>query len=108
MQDAQNKLSQVIQIAEIDNSETQIVMNAVGSYVTTTSEMQTHMINQVTHLVFWQKGIEAMVANGIDLFIEMGPGKTLAGMNKRIGVSIPTISVEKVEDLEGVGYAPTA
>ena len=48
-----------------------------------------------------------MVAKGVELFIEMGPGKTLAGMNKRIGIEVPTISLEKVEDLQGALYAPT-
>ena len=39
---------------------------------------------------------------GVELYIEMGPGQTLAGMNKRIGILEPTLSVEKVEDLEAL------
>jgi [acyl-carrier-protein] S-malonyltransferase len=43
-----------------------------------------------------------MEESGVELYIEMGPGKTLAGMNKKIGVQAPTISIEKVNDLEQV------
>ena len=50
----------------------------------------------------WEQGVRRMVDQGIGHFIEMGPGKTLAGMNKRIGVASPTTSIEKVADLEGL------
>jgi len=53
-----------------------------------------------------------MTKQGVTLFIEMGPGKTLASMNKRIGVDAQTLSVEKLEDLQvllekGAEYATT-
>jgi [acyl-carrier-protein] S-malonyltransferase len=53
----------------------------------------------VTKPVHWQKGIEAMLQRGIDLFIEIGCGKTLQGMNKKIGVVPPTKSLEKAGEL---------
>jgi [acyl-carrier-protein] S-malonyltransferase len=40
-----------------------------------------------------------MVREGVELFVEIGCGKTLSGMNKRIGVSAPTLSIEKVTDI---------
>lgn len=108
MQTAQEGLKPFIAALKMETTATEIVMNVPGDYVTSLDEMRSAMVQQVTSPVYWQKGIEAQLKKGIDLFIEIGPGKTLAGMNKRIGVEVPTVSVEKVEDLKGVGYAPIA
>ena len=52
----------------------------------------------------WQQCIEAMVADGVDTFYEIGPGKTLAGFNKKIGKAIgkelTTVSIATMEDIE--------
>ena len=55
---------------------------------------------QVTKPVLWRKGIENMESQGVELYLEIGCGKVLSGLNKRIGVLGTTISIEKVEDLE--------
>ena len=105
MQEAQDELQPLIEGVNLNETPISVVMNVPGNSVSAIKDMQEAMTQQVTQPVFWQKGIEILLASGIDLFIEMGPGKTLAGMNKRIGVTAPTISVEKIEDLQGVGYA---
>lgn len=112
MQEAQDKLEILVHKVCLRPSRIEIVMNVTGDFVDAVEEIRSHMIEQVTHPVRWQKGIEAMEEKGVDLFIEIGPGKTLAGMNKRIGVRSPTISIEKVEDFQslvenepGVGHA---
>lgn len=102
MQTAQDKLTPLIKKATIQNSSIDLVMNVVGGFVFDLQKIRANLIQQVTHCVLWQKGIEAMVTKGVELFIEIGPGKTLAGMNKRIGISIPTISIEKVEDIHQI------
>ena len=54
----------------------------------------------------WQQSVETMVADGVDTFIELGPGRTLAGFNKKIGKAIgkelTTYSVGTMEELEAV------
>lgn len=103
MQEAQDRLAPLIQSVDLTRSDVLIAMNAVGHFVADLEEIKTHMTSQVTHPVCWQSDIEAMVSMGVDLFIEMGPGKTLAGMNKRIGVKIPTFSIGKREELGVLG-----
>ncbi|MDN3506197.1 MAG: ACP S-malonyltransferase [Simkaniaceae bacterium] len=105
MQSAQDKLAPLIQAATLHESGIAVVMNVPGSLVESSDEMRANMTEQVTKAVRWQDCVEAMVESGIEQLIEMGPGKTLAGMNKRIGVKIPTVSVEKIEELE---HAPVA
>ncbi len=75
-------------------------MNVPGGLVSSSEEMRKVLIDQVASPVRWEKGIRQMMQSKIDAYIEMGPGRTLSGMNKRIGVSEPTYTVEKVADLE--------
>jgi [acyl-carrier-protein] S-malonyltransferase len=102
MRGAQEGLKSYIETATFADSETQIVMNVPGNLVADLATMRSHLVAQVTQPVRWQEGVAAMQNMGVDLFIEMGPGKTLAGMNKRIGVTAPTISIETVADLEQI------
>lgn len=100
MRSAQEKLTPRIQSTEFCRSEISFVMNVPGSYVEDLNDVRKYLIQQVASPVRWERGIRSMVDNGIDYYLEMGPGKTLAGMNKRIGVEQPTFSIEKVADLE--------
>lgn len=102
MQDAQNRLKPMIKNVTFSVSKSEIVMNVSGAFSKDLDEIRSNMLQQVTQPVLWQKGIEAMVDRGIDFFIEIGPGKTLSGMNKRIGVSSPTFSIENIENLQGI------
>ena len=63
-------------------------------------QMRRMLIDQLTSPVRWEKGVRKMMERTIDVYVEMGPGKTLSGMNKRIGVLEPTYSIEKIADLE--------
>lgn len=100
MQRAQEKLAPHIQQAPIVNGSSQLVMNVPGDFVSEVKDVRQNLIEQVTRSVRWEQGIRAMERQQVDLYIEFGPGKTLSGMNKRIGVSAPTNSIEKIEDLE--------
>lgn len=105
MQPAQNRLTPKIEEVALKDSNVKVAMNASGGFVSTPDEMRKYMAEQVTSPVRWQDCVEAMVEEGIEEFIEMGPGKTLSGMNKRIGVQVPTVSVEKIEEVD---HAPVA
>ena len=100
MQSARDKLSPYLKKAGLVKGSSRIVMNVPGNFVSDPEEMRKNLIDQVTHSVKWEQGIRAMEEEKVDLYIEFGPGKALSGMNKRIGVQGPTISIDKVEDLK--------
>ncbi|MES2199704.1 MAG: ACP S-malonyltransferase [Chlamydiota bacterium] len=88
--------------AHLKDTPVRFVMNTVGGFVEDLQKIRENLIDQVTEPVYWQKGIEEMEREGATHFIEMGCGKTLQGMNKRIGVKAPTCSIEKVEELANI------
>jgi len=55
---------------------------------------------QVNHPVMWQKTVENMVGDGFDTFIEVGPGKTLTGLIRKINPDVLTYNVSDVQSLE--------
>jgi [acyl-carrier-protein] S-malonyltransferase len=102
MQSAQAELAAKIATVPFRESSIEIVMNVPGDFVSSADEMRQMLIDQVVNPVRWERGIRSMMNSEIDIYLEMGPGKTLSGMNKRIGVAEPTYSIEKTIDLEEV------
>jgi len=101
MQSAQDGLAPFIDAAPIRESQVGFVMNVPGNFVDSTTDIRRNLTAQVTHSVRWEQGIRSMTE--IELYLEIGCGKTLAGLNKKIGVAAPTLSIDKVEDLERIG-----
>jgi [acyl-carrier-protein] S-malonyltransferase len=100
MKSAEERLAEYIKQAPLKDSSIELVMNVPGSYVSNLDAIRSNLIKQVTHPVRWEQSIRQIDRKGIDCFFEIGCGKSLTGFNKRIGVKAPTISIEKVEDLE--------
>lgn len=55
---------------------------------------------QVSSAVKWQQSVENMIADGVDTFVEIGPGRTLSGFIRKIDRTKKVLNIEKVEDLE--------
>lgn len=98
---AEERLAEKIDQIKINASPIRLVMNVCGEFVEDPDEMRIQLIKQVTSPVCWEQGIRAMMPE-VELFVEIGCGRTLAGMNKQIGVQVPTISIQKLEDLEAL------
>jgi len=99
MESARIKLAPFIEKAPFCLGRAKLVMNVDGGIAEDTAKIKNNLIAQVTSSVFWEKGVQQMNAEGVDLFIEIGPGKSLLGFNRRIGVLGNTISIENTNDL---------
>lgn len=96
---AEEQLAHKLSAIQIQKSSVQLVMNVCGNFVEDPEQIRANLIQQVTSPVRWEQGIRAMQPS-VDLFIEIGCGKTLAGMNKQIGITVPTLTINGIEDLE--------
>jgi len=76
-----------------------------AQYVKSAAEVKELLTRQVSSSVRWQQSVEAMIADGVDTFIEIGPGKTLAGFMRKISRDVKTLNVEKLEDISKVAEA---
>ncbi len=102
MQPAQDALAPFIDAAPIQNAPVGFVMNAPGTFVHSIEDIRRFLTSQVTQSVRWEQGIYAMEEKGIELYLEIGCGKTLSGMNRKMGVKGDTLSIDKLSDLNEV------
>ena len=96
------KLGEYLKQVSVKDPVIPYVANVTAQYVTEASEVKPLLEKQVSSSVRWQQSVEAMLADGVDRFVEIGPGKTLAGFIKKINRNATIINIEKLEDLEKV------
>ena len=70
-----------------------------GDIIKEISQVKDILKNQVISSVLWEKSILTMINNGVDTFIEIGPGKTLCGFVKKINKDVRTFNVEDIDSL---------
>lgn len=77
-----------------------IITNVTGSYVNNKSEIVELLTKQVMTSVRWEDTINTMINDGVDIFIEVGPGKVLSGFVKKIDRKAKVYNVEDLKSLE--------
>lgn len=76
------------------------IANVTADYVSDKDMVKPLLKEQISSPVKWQQTIERMLADGVDTFIEIGPGRTLTGFVRKIDRGAKAINIEKTEDLE--------
>ena len=99
---AGEKLGQELEKVEIQSFTVPYVTNVTAQYVTGPEQVKKLLVSQVSSSVRWQQCVEQMIDDGVDTFIEIGPGKTLTGFLKKINRNVKALHVEKTEDLDEV------
>ena len=102
LKEAGEKLGKVLEQVELRAFSTPYVTNVTAEYVTEPSEIKELLGRQVYSSVKCQQSVERMIADGVDTFIEIGPGRTLTGFLKKINKNVTGLHIEKVEDLDAV------
>ena len=107
MQSAQDKLAGVLHGTSIVEPNIPVASNFKGGIVEGVEEIRDTLEKQVTGSVRWVECIEALIEQGHTTFIELGPGRLIAGMMKRINKEATVICVEDVESLDAAVVALT-
>ncbi len=97
---AGDKLAAQLEEVAVKEPKIPYICNAEAVYVRDSSPIKKLLAMQVSGTVRWRETMELMIANGVDTFIEIGPGKTLAGFLKRISRDVKVVSVGTVQELE--------
>ena len=98
--DAGKKLGEFLENVTIKKPEIPYAANVTAQYVTEEDKIKPLLEKQVSSSVRWQQSVEYMIADGVDRFVEIGPGKTLSGFVKKISRDVEILNVEKLSDLE--------
>ncbi len=93
MEPAAARLAAELDSAPFVEAHTGVVANRTASIVTRPDQIRRRLFEQLTSPVLWDKSIRRLLADGVGTFVELGPGRTLAGMVKRIDRKVKTLSV---------------
>lgn len=99
---AGEKLGKVLDTVEIHTPEIPYIANVTADYVTDAADVKPLLMKQVSSSVRWEQTIRKMLADGVDTFIEIGPGKTLTGFMRKTDKNAKAFNIEKLEDIDKV------
>ena len=102
MSPARENLAEMINSLEISDTVYPVFTNVDAKPVTKAIDIKSSLIQQLENPVLWAKSILEMKNKGINHFIEVGPGKVLQGLNKRIDRSIISQGVDSITKLEQI------
>ena len=102
MRPAAEKFAGVLENVAINQPGVPVVSNVDGRPSSDPAEIRKKLAQQITSPVQWVDSIEYMAAQGVNHFIEIGPGKVLAGLIKRINPDLKVSNIEKPEDILGL------
>lgn len=97
---AGEKLAAELEKITLNDLNMPVVANVTAEYINDKSEVKNLLIRQVSNPVRWEDCVRRMIDDGVDTFIELGPGKTLCGFVKKINKEVKTLNVEDLESLQ--------
>lgn len=102
LKQAGEELAKEMEKVEMEPLQIPYVTNVTAEYVTDIRETKKLLAEQVAASVRWQESVERMIAEGVDAFVEIGPGKTLAGFLRKIDRSVKVYNIGTWEDIDKV------
>ena len=99
MQSAQEKLARDVRNLQFSNLETPLVTNVEAAPINTGREAQESLVRQVTSPVRWLESVEFLIREGVESFIEVGPGKVLCGLLRQTSREARCLTVEDRDSL---------
>ncbi len=103
MQPAAERMAEALNSATLQEPNISIVSNVTAATVTGSNDIKRLLVAQVTHAVRWRESVTYMVDNGTDTLFELGAGRVLTGLAKRISSHADARSIGEPRDIEAFG-----
>ncbi|WP_066289183.1 ACP S-malonyltransferase [Bacillus sp. FJAT-29937] len=102
MKPAAEKFKGRLEEIEVKNAEIPVIANVTADEITLAEEIKEKLIEQLYSPVLWEDSVQKMISLGVDTFIEIGPGKVLSGLVKKIDKSVRIFAVSDQETCTAV------
>ena len=99
MEEAGHEFASFVQDLDMENAQVPVFTNVDAQATMLSAEFKNKMPKQIYSSVHWTQTIENMIKDGVDTFIEIGPGKVLAGLNRKIDSSVKSYNIYDKESL---------
>ena len=100
MEKASEGFAEFASTLELNNASIPVITNVDAQATTNREDFRAKMPKQICSSVYWTQTIQKMVENGVEYFVEIGPGKVLAGLNKKIAPEAKVYNVSDMASLE--------
>ncbi len=100
MKNATETMRNEIQKLNFKESKNKLISNVTAKEILNSEELKTLLINQIENRVRWRESVDHMINNGVNHFIEIGPGKVLTGLIKRIDKNVKTNTINNESDIK--------
>ena len=100
MKKATDIMSKEIEKLEFKNPKNTLISNVTGSEITSSSLLKDLLIKQIESRVRWRESVMLMIKSGVKQFIEIGPGKVLSSLIKRIDKNVKVSAINNEEDIK--------
>ncbi len=100
MKPASEKMSSLIYDLKMNELDRPIISNVTANETSSLKEIKSLLISQIEKKVRWLECVEYMINNGVKNFVEIGPGKVLSGLIKRINKNVNVNSINSEEDIK--------
>ena len=102
MKTAADKMEKKIKSITFKKPHTSLVANVTSKEVQEPEEIKNLLVKQIASRVRWRESVLYMTQNGVNEFIEIGPGKVLSGLVKRISDKVSSKSINTIEEIKGL------
>lgn len=102
MRPAQEAMNRLFSETDFRQPIAPIIGNTTAKPMRTAEEIRSELADQLCGCVYWQQSIEYMATNGVERFIEIGPGTVLSGLAKRIVPGVGTVALGSLDALDGL------
>lgn len=99
---AGKQFEQVLANIMVNQPRIPYVANVTAEYVTKAVEIKELLVRQIYSSVRWQQSVENMIRQGVDTFVEIGPGRTLTGLIKKIDPKVKSYHIETLAELREI------
>ncbi len=96
---AGEKLAAELDKVTVNDIKIPVVVNVTAKSITNKDEVKSTLVDQVSNSVLWENCVKTMLEQGVDTFVEIGPGKVLSGFIKKINKDVKVLNVENLDSL---------
>ena len=99
MQSAKNKVHKELKKVLFKDSKAKLISNVTANEVSNKNDLQNLLVKQIEDRVRWRESINFIIKNGVNNFIEIGPGKVLSGLIRRINKDVKVSAINNEQDI---------
>ena len=102
MREATIKMENLINDQEFEDPKIKVVSNVTAEAYKNIDQIKQLLIKQIESPVRWRESIQYMIDQGTNTFVEIGPGKVLSGLIKRINKEVKVLNIDTLEDIQEI------